>query len=566
MVRKVRTQEGSRYYDLPIGAPITAEAKAKAKARSGAAGRAKGDRIAAQKGGGSAAAAAPAPTRPAILPPKRPKAGLAAPTPTSSARTGAAPKPAAADKPKPKPMPKRKFTPPKPAAEGAETVKVGTLDYEVPPGSETFERPNSPVKYNLDSDGNLKVMTPRGEATLSDDEASKVRELLDVDQDEFDVVEHAMPPEDSAPESSSKPADKPAADAPADKPAADSAPASSDKPKGPLDLGPGAGKGKWNETSMGESVPAPDPEEVAAMQSSPYTSKHLNPDGSFTEERKKLHDQIIESFLEGLKPQENPTQFMNGGGPASGKGTMTTGQNKKLTNYPPSRHIDDLTGEFLPDETPPEAVLIDPDAIKLQFPEVKEARGKIMTAKADPNAAEPSEDDKQWAGKIHEESSQLAKRLHRAALERGYNIIYDGTGNGSVKSVKSKLQAARDLGFRVEANYLYLDPQEGVKRAKIRSERANRIVPEKAITGTYAALPPIFDELAKEGLFDKIQLFDNNHPREVGAKLIGTGGPDGFEILDEEAYTNFMTSADTFKQEAIQKDLNTTRSAKEAQK
>ena len=308
--------------------------------------------------------------------------------------------------------------------------------------------------------------------------------------------------------------------------------------KGPADPSKPLGNGNWDATSMGRSVAAPDPGEVAAMQASPYTSKYLDENGNLTPERIAVHDAIIASFLEGLEAQENPTQFMNGGGPASGKGTMTKGKNAELTNYPSSRRVNDEDPdggfeEFTGDK--PGALLIDPDAIKMQLPEVKEARGRQAKG-------EGTEDDKQWAGSSHEESSQLAKRLHRAALERGYNVIYDGTGNSSANSVRSKVRAARDLGYRVEANYLYLEPQEGISRAKIRADRANRIVPASQITGTYAKLPEIFDELKEDGTFDKVNLFDNNVAYGEPANLIGSGDGRKFDIADPEAYQKYMSS------------------------
>lgn len=565
-VRKVRTAEGARFYGKPIGSPITAADIAKARQRSGAAGKAKGDALAAERGGGAAA------SRP------RPRPGVAQ-RPEGGGSAGVQPKlPPRQAPPVPKATPSKiqaKFK------EGSPTSAKEAKDLE--PGTRIFSRSDSKVTYAVSPDGKgLRVFTPNGEPTnLNQADKKKLLSLLADEDAEWDTEEIPDPEAESPAGGAKKPAagsgsstPSPASSTPsstAAKPAEDAKP----QFRSGLDLVGGKPK-EWNATSMGESVPPPSEDEIADMRMSPYTGPHLNPDGSYTEERKRLHDKIINDFLDGLEPSDNPTQYMNGGGPASGKGTMTIGENAKLTNYPPSRKVDDLTGEFMPDEEKPQAVLIDPDAIKLQFPEVKAALQRLRSPQVGENGetnlqGDPSE-DQGWAGKIHEESSQLAKRIHRAALERGYNIIYDGTGNGSAKSVRSKLQAARDLGFRVEANYLYLDPEEGIKRAKARAERSNRIVPERAITGTYAAIPEIFDELAKEGAFDKVNLFDNNVERGQGAKLIGRGTADGeFEILDPEAYERFLNSPQraksvttAFKQEAIQSDLNTTRSAIDA--
>lgn len=52
-IRHVRTPEGARYYDAPIGTPITADLKVAAKFRSAAKGRAKAQQVARSKGGGT---------------------------------------------------------------------------------------------------------------------------------------------------------------------------------------------------------------------------------------------------------------------------------------------------------------------------------------------------------------------------------------------------------------------------------------------------------------------------------------------------------------------------------
>ena len=295
---------------------------------------------------------------------------------------------------------------------------------------------------------------------------------------------------------------------------------------------------KRDPKSMGDANRrAPDPKEIAALKQSPYSSAHVDENGEFTPERKKLHEKIINDFLEGLEPVENPTQFMNGGGPASGKGSMTKGANAKLTNYPTSRGVDDHTGD-LEKVDKPGALLIDPDAIKMQLPEVKEALKRL-------NSGDVNKQDQGWAGHSHEESSQLAKQLHRAALDRGYNVIYDGTGNSSADSVRAKVKAAKEAGYRIEANYLYLDPTEGIARAKSRADRTHRIVPEEQIRATYAHLPAIFDELKDDGTFDKVNLFNNSGPAGSAAALVGSGDGKNFNVALPKDFDEYLKSGET---------------------
>ena len=270
-----------------------------------------------------------------------------------------------------------------------------------------------------------------------------------------------------------------------------------------------------NPESMGEGVEI-SAEDLRRMRLSPITSQHLDEDGNFTPERQELHNQIILEALEGTTPVEEPVQNMNGGGPASGKGTMTRGANKRLTNY---------------DEN---SVLVDPDEVKNKFPEVQAAIERIRNGTA-------TEQDFNWAGLSHEESSHVAKRIHLAGLERHHNIIYDGTGDGGVKSVREKVKLARDNGYKtVNANYLYLEPDEGMSRAKEREKENFRRVPETVLKNTYNTISTIFPELLKDNIFDTVRLFDNNQERGVAAKLILEQKDGETEVIDQDSYNRFL--------------------------
>jgi predicted ABC-type ATPase len=269
-----------------------------------------------------------------------------------------------------------------------------------------------------------------------------------------------------------------------------------------------------NPDSLGEDVQISE-DELEDMRKSPITSKHLDEDGNFTPERKALHDEIVRRALEGSTPVENPTQWMNGGGPGAGKSSLTEGINRELTGY---------------DEN---SVLLDPDEVKRELPEVKEAVARLESGDALP-------EDEEWAGLSHEESSYIAKRIHLAALERHHNVIIDGTGDSGIDSVRKKVELARKNGYqRVEANYLYLEPDEGIQRAKERQARSFRKVPETIIKKTYETISTIFPQLEEEGLFDTLRLFDNNQEQGVTAKLIFEQKDGETQVLDEGAYERF---------------------------
>jgi hypothetical protein len=284
--------------------------------------------------------------------------------------------------------------------------------------------------------------------------------------------------------------------------------------------------------SLGESI-RPNPDELRAEArggGAPYSAAHMTPDGRFTPEREAVHRQIIEQHLRGIAPSgKQPVQYMNGGGPGSGKSSLRTGDNGRMTGYPATREVDDMTGE-LDTSQPAGAVLIDPDAVKMMLPEVKAAR--------DAGA-------KDWAQKSHEESSYLAKRIHAAALDRGLDLVYDGTGDGGLASVEKKAALGRAKGYRIEGNYIYLDPDEGVRRAAVRGERTGRVVPEATIRETYKDVSNTFGQVADKGTFDVLRVFDNNQGRGAPAKLIAEfKRGQSPNVRDAAAYRRFLANGE----------------------
>lgn len=604
VVRRVRTSEGSRYYGLPIGSPITAADIARArvsnkgkpapKGASGQAGAVRSSRVkaAAQKTAAEKAARAARKVSPTVkvVPPKKPKGS------------------------------------------GAK-VKAGSTEFAVDKNSRSFTRPGSDVVYNVGEGGDLRVLAPSGEAQLTPEQESRVKALMVAESESFEEVKVAAEPEkprsrfsptnpDGTPKEDSRPdpaAVQRAQDEVAERkrkdderqaakntgvfgeynPAARAA-SGSDTETTPLtDLGyerdedvtvyrgvpadatggirPGdwvttderlakdyAGTGKVlsltvkaqhlrtdpDDDSMAEMVFSPeripdsigesvvvDPGDLLDMQKSPLTSKHLTPEGDFTPERKALHDQIIARFFEGVAPSAAPVQFMNGGGPASGKGTMTRGDNAKITGYPATNLVDD-EGNFVP-ALNPGGVIVDPDQLKLSLPEGQKA------VKDFADGVERAEEYQEWAANLHGESSYLGQRLAQAALDRGVNLILDGVNDGSVESVTKKVMKARNLGYEVQANYIYLEPGEALPRALQRAERAGRRVPKKIILGAYSKLPGIFDGI-KNGLFDKVRLFDNNVDG-TPAYMLGEGSIDSeFSFVQPEyaeVYQRYLESA-----------------------
>lgn len=222
---------------------------------------------------------------------------------------------------------------------------------------------------------------------------------------------------------------------------------------------------------------------------------YLDKDGNLTPEREKVHKEIIDKLLEGKTGVENPTMTMLGGGPASGKSSV---MNTKTVGDP-------------------HAVTIDPDHIKAMLPGYKELAQQSEKA----------------ADFYHEESSALAKRFANVVYSEKVNAIYDGTGDGSEKSLQKKIDQARAQGYRVEGKYATIDTPEALRRnqkryddAKAAFEAGETKTPprkprEDIVESTHQKVTDI--AAAKAAEFDSFELWDNNGGKGQ-QKLIATGG------------------------------------------
>lgn len=226
-------------------------------------------------------------------------------------------------------------------------------------------------------------------------------------------------------------------------------------------------------------------------------SGYVNEDGSLKPSRQKVHDEIVQRVFEKLKSYDGKaTMTMSGGGPASGKSFVSS----------------DAKGKFGEDTV----LVVDPDEIKQMLP------GYTDMAVAGDKAA----------GFYHEESSALAKRIYQYALDNNINVVYDGTGDGSLSSVQKKITAARNAGYTVNGEYVTVDTEEAVKRNRQRYEKAKekyekglsdippRLPNEQLVRDTHAKVADIQFRVAP--LFDNFVLYDNNGSKEDGHPIIAT--------------------------------------------
>jgi len=132
----------------------------------------------------------------------------------------------------------------------------------------------------------------------------------------------------------------------------------------------------------------------------------------------------------------------------------------------------------------------------------------------------------------HVESAFMADMLMERALQSGRNVIIDAS-MGTKEAPMSRLARLRELGYNVRGIFVDIPPSVSLERAAgryrwgMRQWRegkgpGGRTIPPRFITGQ--ARPgggsvnrQVFDELAREGVFDQSEVYDNtgDAPRRV---------------------------------------------------
>lgn len=227
--------------------------------------------------------------------------------------------------------------------------------------------------------------------------------------------------------------------------------------------------------------------------------------GNWTPERQQLHESIIQRAFVGKTPVESPIGLLMGGGPASGKSTVIKGGGLTLD---------------------PNTVTIDSDEAKKGIPEYLD-----MTAKKDLGAARF----------VHEESSHIAKQTMKRAAGGQYNLMLDGTGNGSLDQLARKVDVLRSTGHRVVAHYVTVDTETAVERSNQRALKTGRMVPSDFIRANHRAVSQVVPKAIQAGLFDEFTLWDTN---EGESRAIARATGRKLEVLDANAWANFLTKGE----------------------
>jgi len=236
--------------------------------------------------------------------------------------------------------------------------------------------------------------------------------------------------------------------------------------------------------------------EMQGGSAAPFLVKDAEGNWQFTPERQAMHDSIVKKSVDGVPSSADPTYVVMGGGPAAGKSTILEGGGVKL---------------------PPNTVEVNSDHIKTQLPEWGTS-GK--------NAASVT----------HAESSYIAKRTQAAAFERKQNIVLDGTGDTSPKSMTGKIDTAHAAGYKVEAHYVTLPTELAIQNAATRAAKTGRHVPDEVIRTTHAGVSTTFPAVATK--FDSVKLYDTSV--RGTARVIAEGGAGVLNIVDKVAYDGFL--------------------------
>jgi predicted ABC-type ATPase len=232
---------------------------------------------------------------------------------------------------------------------------------------------------------------------------------------------------------------------------------------------------------------------------------YRNPDGSFTPERVRLHNDIIKGFTKNPQKKASNTIHMLGGAPANGKSTLQK-------------------SGFLPHSN--RAIVLDPDEIKAKLPEYQ----KMLKDK-----------DIQAASLAHEESSYLKKKIRQMAIDEDWEIVLDGLANETLEDRIKELKILRSKGDRVRIDYVTLDTEKSIEIEADRFKETGRKVPDEVVIRKNKAIAELVPQLIKEKVYDELYLWDTNvrdQPQLILKQIDGK-----LEIKRPDLYDRFKKKA-----------------------
>ena len=237
--------------------------------------------------------------------------------------------------------------------------------------------------------------------------------------------------------------------------------------------------------------------------------QHTGKDGKLDPRRSKLHDRIVSETVDGVGESEDPTLYLMGGGPASGKSSIIR------------------SGDV---EHPSDHVLANSDEFKPKLPEYNK---EIAAGNSDKAAAF-----------VHEESSLVNNKVMVASASGNKDTVWDGTGDSSIEKLEAKVKVFKDKGFKVKADYVTVDTDVAVSRSAARAKKTGRNVPVDVIRDTHAQVSNIYPKAVARGLFDESTLWDTN----AGGKPVKIASSKGrrLTVHNRTLYDQFLRKAGSY--------------------
>lgn len=211
-------------------------------------------------------------------------------------------------------------------------------------------------------------------------------------------------------------------------------------------------------------------------------------DSVYSPERQELHNEIIREIFSAEnidriveKSKGTPYFIILGGRGGSGKSTFDKGPKDNGKPGNPNGVYDHR-----------DCITVDPDALKT-----------ILANKA----FEKGMDSSGWEGwkarAYHEESSDLAKKIMKIAIEKKMNICMDITMSNADKQIE-ELAMAKKKGYSTKACYMHVPKQESFSRAMGRYAE-NENTGELDYTGRLVPPDVLLNMKDNEKNFDKIK-------------------------------------------------------------
>jgi predicted ABC-type ATPase len=232
-------------------------------------------------------------------------------------------------------------------------------------------------------------------------------------------------------------------------------------------------------------------------------------DGQLTEERSRLHAQIIREVVEGAAARDVREAVLYAGGPASGKSTL-------LGRLGPTK-ADGFVG-------------IDPDLIRQRLPEYDE-----MIQDGDPEAARLT----------HDEASAIAKAATDVAIRLGRSLVIDAVGKDDRGQFSSKVHRLLDLGYGVTVRFATVPVAIAQRRESRRAATTGRSVPLDVLLDGHREVSKAFLRVTRiDGV--RVEVYDTSEDVPVlVAEGIGSSAPEsgGLEVHRADSYHRFVEKA-----------------------